>query len=70
MESSFERRKLGRRFYPESIVLLILEQVRAGRNVTEICENPAFPCAATFYNWIASDTTLAEQYAAAMASRK
>ena len=56
--SEIQRSKAGRRFYPSSTVTLIIERIRAGMSIPEACENPAFPCASTFYEWMARDVTL------------
>lgn len=56
--SEVQRSKAGRRFYPSSTITLILERIRAGMSVQEACENPAFPCASTFYEWMKFDVTL------------
>ena len=52
------RSRAGRRYYPSSTITLILERIRAGMSVQEACENPAFPCATTFYTWMSKDVTL------------
>ena len=59
--TSGQRSKAGRRFYPSSTIVLILERIRAGMSVAEACENPAFPCASTFYEWMARDVTLRDR---------
>jgi hypothetical protein len=69
MDSStdtFQRRTLGRRFYPAVILDQILAQVAKGRSVVEICADPQFPAASSFYNWCASDDTLKQKYLSAL----
>jgi hypothetical protein len=65
--SEVQRSKAGRRFYPSSTITLILERISAGMSVAEACENPAFPCASTFYDWMARDVTLRNRVDAARA---
>jgi hypothetical protein len=70
MNSIFERRMLGRKYYSTSTIILMLEQVACGRSITEICEDPAFPCRASFYSWCAEDPDLQRRYEDAQASAK
>jgi len=62
---TFARRTLGRKFYPRVIIDQILDEVRKGRSVVQICENPQFPAASSFYSWCASDSILQAEYQAA-----
>jgi hypothetical protein len=66
MDNTVQPRNAGRRFFPSVTVDMILEQVAAGKDLSSICENPAMPCRATFYNWIAEDPDLSARYVAAV----
>jgi hypothetical protein len=72
METVLTRERAGRRFYPESTITLILEQVSKGHPITEILSNPAFPSESSFYGWVAADEKLAARLQAAreVAKRK
>ncbi|WP_321943134.1 terminase small subunit-like protein [Paraburkholderia tropica] len=63
------RMMLGRRYYPAVIVDQIIERVSAGESVTAICADPAMPCAASFFNWLA-DPELRGKYEQARAAAR
>lgn len=65
---TFQRRTLGRRYYPAATVDLLLTEVAKGRSVVAICEDRQFPAASSFYSWCASDTGLQVQYERARAA--
>ena len=56
------RRTLGRKYYPGTTVIRLLEEVARGRSVVEICEDPSYPAASSFYNWCAEDPGLQAAY--------
>lgn len=56
------RRTLGRKYYPQTTITRILEEVMKGRSIVEICEDPAYPAASSFYNWMTSDPALQQAY--------
>ena len=59
------RRTLGRKYYPQTTIQLLLAEVEKGRTVVQICEDPQFPAASSFYAWCASDPALQDRYQAA-----
>jgi len=55
-------RNAGRRFFPEPVIDQIIERVAAGQDLVTVCENPMFPCRATFYEYLQQDATLMGRY--------
>lgn len=70
MNTVLERRTLGRRYYPETVIQMILERVAEGIPVLQIFEDQALPCRASFYSWCAADADLRSRFDAAMASAR
>jgi len=68
----YGRQTLGRKFYPEPVITLILERVTvavaAGRPIAEVFDDPALPCRASFYAWLADDDELRSRFDAARAA--
>lgn len=62
---TYQRRTLGRRFYPRVVIDQMLDEVRKGRSVVEICEDPKYPAASSFYGWCSTDSILQAEYQAA-----
>lgn len=61
------RRDVGRRFFPESILDVLLDEVRKGHRLTDICaDNRNLPHASSFYRWMADDQALRERYQTAL----
>jgi hypothetical protein len=70
METVMTRELAGRKYYPDSIVVLILEKVAQGHPITEILSNPSFPSESSFYRWVSEDDKLAARLQAAREAAK
>jgi hypothetical protein len=70
MDRNEDRIVLGRRFYPEPVITLILEKISTGQTVTQICSDPAMPCAASWFKWVSEDQALSKRYEQARAAAR
>ncbi|NPT33446.1 hypothetical protein [Paraburkholderia xenovorans] len=68
---NYGRQVLGRRYYGEGVIALVLERVtRAVASdipVVEVFNDPALPCRASFYSWMSADEELRTRFERARA---
>jgi hypothetical protein len=67
---STERQMAGRRFYPASVVTIILERLTKGESITSITADPSLPCRTSWFLWCGQDHDLQARYEAALAARR
>jgi hypothetical protein len=60
-----QRRNAGRSHYPDAVLDVIIEKVRAGKSVVAICEDKTLPCWRTVYRLLANNPEKQAEYVAA-----